>query len=247
MARTREGALLTDLHYRRQFGLRAATVRDIIKLWPMWRLDEPGSYDRLVEAVTVLARMRARDSAALAARYYEMFREVEMPGGVRLTWGKAAALAEPPTAEQIRAAMDATGRWGVYRALAAGRTPEEAMAIGLVRLSGSIARLALNCGRETVLEAVRRDEAALGWARVTDAKPCAFCAMLASRGPVYKERTVRFRAHDHCTCTAEPVYEGSNWPGRAREFHDLWQQTKHDRTTSPLNAFRRALKEPAET
>jgi hypothetical protein len=47
------------------------------------------------------------------------------------------------------------------------------------------------------------------WRRVTDGDPCAFCAMLASRGPVYgSKQTAETRAadgrryHDHCGCTA---------------------------------------------
>lgn len=59
----------------------------------------------------------------------------------------------------------------------------------------------------------RRDPRAIGWRRVSDGDPCAFCAMLVSRGPAYTSgRKALLRAsdghkyHPHCGCTIEPVY-----------------------------------------
>ncbi len=241
MARTKEGAALTEVQRRRQLGLRAATIRDIIRLWPMWDLDDPSSYDRFVDAVIVLTQSRARDSAVLAARYYEMFKDVEIAPGVKMTWGRAAVLTEPATPAQIRASINATAKAGVFRALGAGFSREAALNQGLLQVSGSMGRHVLNGGRNTIMESARQDAMCLGWARVTDAEPCAFCAMLASRGPAYKEETVHFQAHDHCTCGAEPVYAGSKWPGRGQEFKDLWNQTKKGHgSKSAIAAFREA-------
>lgn len=59
------------------------------------------------------------------------------------------------------------------------------------------------------------------WRRVAQANACAFCAMLASRGPVYTETTALINKHDGlryhrgCKCTAEP------WYGRWED----WQPT----------------------
>ncbi|MGW9268335.1 VG15 protein [Microbacterium sp. NPDC055599] len=63
--------------------------------------------------------------------------------------------------------------------------------------------------RDTVLSNRRRDPQAVGWMRITrGAKSCKFCRMLADRGAVYREATVRFAAHDDCMCTAAPVFRG---------------------------------------
>ena len=218
--------MLTERQRLRQMGLRSATIRDIIRLMPLWNLDDPASYDRFVEMVIALTQARARDSSVLAARYYEMFRDAELPGGARMTMGRAAVIAEPASPAQIRASIDATARATVYRSLGAGYSRERAMREAASQLGGSMGRHVLNGGRETITRSIDGDDRCLGWARVTDAEPCPFCAMLASRGPVYKDQTVRFLAHDHCTCGAEPVYEGSKWPGRSQEFHDLWQGLK---------------------
>jgi hypothetical protein len=48
--------------------------------------------------------------------------------------------------------------------------------------------------------------------------------MLASRGPVYSERSVDFHAHDHCSCTAEPIYGQGHLPPGSERYARLWDQ-----------------------
>jgi hypothetical protein len=90
--------------------------------------------------------------------------------------------------------------------------------------SGAASRHVLTGGRRSLLTLLEADPQAVGWARVTDGDPCAFCAMLASRGVVYgSEAAAGFSAHDHCACTAEPAYSrAAPLPGRGQEFKDLW-------------------------
>jgi hypothetical protein len=99
----------------------------------------------------------------------------------------------------------------------------------------------LNAGRETITEAVQSDTQCQGWIRVSDGDPCAFCAMLLGRGPVYKEESVGFEAHDHCACGAEPFYDGSQWPDKNRESQDLYYEAQRVREDgeSVLAAMRR--------
>jgi hypothetical protein len=244
MARTPEGKLLTELHRKQQLALRARVVRDVMRIFPAWRPSDPKSYEAFAEAMVLMVKSRSTESAALAARYFELFRAVETGTGI----SKAVALAPQPAAEHILASLSATSRGAVYKALAAGQPYEQAMANGLVQVSGSMSRLVSNTGRDTILAAVKHDGKAQGWARATGGNPCAFCAMLASRGPVYKEETVDFQAHDHCTCHAEPVYPGSEWPGDARAYRDLWDQSGSLKTfRSNLAAQRTAATEAAAT
>lgn len=92
--------------------------------------------------------------------------------------------------------------------------------------AGAASRHVLTGGRKSLLTVLEADPVAVGWARVTDGDPCAFCAMLASRGVVYGSAAAAgFSAHDHCACTAEPAYSRSApLPGRGQEFKDLWNQ-----------------------
>lgn len=66
----------------------------------------------------------------------------------------------------------------------------------------------------------------LGWARVLVGEVnCGFCAVLASRGPVYKsEKTAGFRAHTGCDCEAVLVVKGQPWQGdnEAALLQELW-------------------------
>ena len=195
MAATKAGAALTEAHRLQQLALRAAVVRDVARLWPMWKPSDPSSYQAFETAMALLVQSRSQHSWALAARYYEMFAGLEAPAAAKkFVVQQAAAVA----AQQIAAAVSATSRAAVYSALGAGQTYAQAMANGLVQVSGAASRLVLNTGRDTIIDAVKKDRRALGWARVTDSAPCAFCAMLASRGPVYSEAGADFQSHGHC-------------------------------------------------
>lgn len=79
----------------------------------------------------------------------------------------------------------------------------------------------------------------LGWARVlTGAENCGWCAMLASRGPVYDEDTVVTTGagrsyHDFCDCTAVMVVKGRRWEGEDeyKRLAELWQDAANRPTT----------------
>lgn len=58
--------------------------------------------------------------------------------------------------------------------------------------------------------------------RVTVGKTCAFCCMLAARGPVYTKDTAAFQAHVYCDCTYEPVdVPNAKWRASEASDHDL--------------------------
>ncbi|MEM0876209.1 hypothetical protein AAFL22_09375 [Corynebacterium amycolatum] len=105
------------------------------------------------------------------------------------------------------------------------------------RLTRTLMRHTLNAGRKAVEDTARLGRVRnattkrpigrrIGYARVlTGQESCAFCAMLASRGPVYSEDTATRRAdgrryHDGCDCRAVLVIEGQPWEGE-QEFHRL--------------------------
>ncbi|HEY5474703.1 MAG TPA: hypothetical protein VIK32_16130, partial [Candidatus Limnocylindrales bacterium] len=182
MARTAEGRILTDLHRRQQGALRASVVRDVMKLWPAWQPSQPESYQAFERAMVLLVQSRSAQSAALAARYYEMYRAVEAPASAAL---RTVPLAAPKSEAAIRAAIGATTRGAVYRSLAAGKPFETVMRNSLVEVSGTVSRDVLAGGRDTIFAEQVRDPRAMGVARITGASPCGFCAMLASRGPIY--------------------------------------------------------------
>lgn len=126
----------------------------------------------------------------------------------------------------VEISLNIVGPVGQKSRISRGKTPREARDESFVQSSGAATRHVLTGGRQSLLTLLTDDPQVQRWIRVTDGDPCAFCAMLASRGPVYlTEDSAGFRAHDHCACTAEPVYSmDAPWPGRAQEFHRLWNE-----------------------
>jgi hypothetical protein len=235
VARTEAGAVLTAEHRRAQLQVRAATLRDYVRLWPLWQGDDE-SFARLVAATVPLIRAHHRTSSAVAAAYYDSFRRAERVDGT-----PTPRLAELVNVDQVTASLYVTGLVAARRARAAGRSADVVRRNALTRTSGAVSRHVLTGGRDTLIQSVAADRQALGWARVTDGAPCAFCAILASRGAVYSKNTANFQAHDHCACSVEPVYADSALPPHSQRFRDLYEQAKRERPDDPINGLRRLL------
>ena len=242
MARTAEGARLTNAHREIQGRVKARALRDFLRLSPIWD-GTPETFRLLVDASLPLIEVYNSASSAAAASYYEAFRGVEKPGG-----SPTLRLAEF-NRELAESGLWSVGQAAVGDAIAAGQSASEAMNTALTNVAGSLTWSVLDGGRETVIRSTSADRQARGWARTTSGNPCAFCAMLSGRGPVYKEDTADFEAHLHCSCGTEPHYRDAAWPGRAEEFRDLYNRAVDEanaagdlrRGTSNdlLNAFRR--------
>lgn len=247
MARTEAGKALTEQHYQAQLKLRALALRDYVQLWPTWTGDSAG-FKRLAVASVVLVKAHQSLSAQLGASYFEAFRLAEDPGGSAHSY-----LPDPMTSEledKLVGALYETGQFSVQRSLASGKSPEYAMRTALTNTSGVVGNEVVKGGRGSILRSTANDKEAFGWRRVTSGHPCAFCALLAARGAAYTEEdTADFKAHGHCSCTAEPAYEGSGWPGRGPEFKAMYNaavgearesgELKRGTSNDLLNAFRR--------
>lgn len=220
MAETAAGVRLTLDHRAEQLAIRARALRDVLQIWPALDPERLGTSWPPVEAalLTVVDRRR-NQSATLAAGYFEAFRRAEGVSGIA-----TPALADLGEAAASRAAtsLRVTGPATIVRLTALHRpTPEQT---ALVRVSGAVSRHVLDGGRETLLSSVRADRRALGWARAASGNACGFCAMLASRGPAYGERSGAFQSHDHCSCSLEPVYRRDQaWPAGSRDYQRLWR------------------------
>ena len=272
MSSTAEGRQLTDAQRRAQLALRAAAARDVLEVWRrVFDLsDIDGSWSRMEPGMEAITRDYRRRSSGLAVGYYREHRAAE---GVAGTF--RPSLEPQPSREALRHSLGYYGKVVPNQLLRAGR-PDVMQQAG-VHLVGGVSRHVNNGGRATLEQAVIQDNQATGWMRVTGSDPCAFCAMLASRGPVFKTgqsalrvgRTMapeqargqmeaghgRLRGtrardesfHDHCQCTSEPQYQGSDpWDERfpqAAEYRDLWNESRRGVRGAPAQrrAFRRAF------
>ncbi|WP_052684691.1 hypothetical protein [Lentzea aerocolonigenes] len=251
MAVTAEGTRLTDQHRRAQANDSVRLVRDVLGLWSLldpFRLDVTvsGWKRRVLE---LIGRHRSK-SERVALDYFEAFRRAELGAGL-----------VPPPREVLEAgwrdaaevSLLVTGPSTIKRLSAAGLDPHEAAERAGPGVAAAAMRHAAGGGRGALDQAIRRDDLALGYQRITGAKACAFCAMLASRGPVYNTRdsgTLTLRDgkpepfHTGCTCTVEAVYDpATDLPETAKQFAALWDSVVVEnglQGKEARNAFRRA-------
>ncbi|MFJ5233968.1 hypothetical protein ACIQBJ_29205 [Kitasatospora sp. NPDC088391] len=92
--------------------------------------------------------------------------------------------------------------------------------------SGAGGMLVQDGGRNMIHNALQDDPGALGYYRKTDASPCYFCALMASRGAVYKSRsTAAFGAHPHCHCQAVPIFSRRyQLPAENDRYARMWRE-----------------------
>lgn len=242
MAVTNAGKALTEAHRLEQARIGVQTARQLRSLWALLNAEgRTPTVDEWLGAVTTVLGRQHGLSAAAARDYYSAFRLAEIGEA-----GFAARGIPTLNLEAVRASMVATGPYRLRQGIRRGLTVEEASQRAMISSAGEGVRIALDGGRQQIIRNVQADSRALGWVRVTDGDPCAFCAMLASRGPVFKGRATAiagtvfstsvndYRAHARCGCTAEPVYRAdTEWPGRAREFHDLWNRAQQKARSDP--------------
>jgi len=246
VAATAEAARLTDAHRRAQARLGAQTVAQALAVWPLLDpADVNGTVQRWLSAMIPIVRSSRRTSARLAANYLVTFRALEL--GVDVP-AMVPVLVEDVPARRVATSLIVTGPAAIRAGVARGVQLEQAAEVGAARSAGAAMRHVLNGGRETVAETVRSDNRSLGWARAVSPSCCAFCAMLASRGPVFSEGTVEFPAHDNCSCGSEPVYRrDADWPSGSRRFQELWQESTRGLSGDDArNAFREALSGDAD-
>ena len=245
MAATPQGALLTAQHRAQQIQLRVVTVRDLLKVW---RIFDPKaiseSWDTLEPALVALIQSRRVTSAALTAEYLRAF------GLAEIGAAPASVQASVLPADEIIPNLRLLGPANAWDLTRKGRTAAEVARTTLTMVAGEVTRQTLNGGRRTLTDTVSRDRRIRGYTRVTDGSPCAFCAMVAGRGPVYRsEQTASFEAHLKCGCTGEPVYASdAPWSPSAQRYRDMYDQAsravpssvpKSDRGAAVRREFRR--------
>lgn len=237
MASTALGDQLTEGQRVAQIRIGQATVRRLAGTWPLLDpSDLAGSTGRWLDVAVPVVETQRRLSADVAGEYMRRFRASE---GVA---GDLTVVGAPMNAEQVRTSLTVTGPVGVRQRLRRGMPMGDTLERAMTQTMGAALRHSLNGGRETLQKSIEADGWAVGWARVTADDACYFCAMLASRGAVYRHdsfdvptragRTAsdpRFtgggdaKVHDSCRCTLEPVYYGSApLPPSTKRWESLW-------------------------
>lgn len=204
MALAAEAAHLTEAHRLAQARLGAQTVLHMHTIWPLLDpTDLDGTVEQWLRAAQPLIQAQRSISARLAANYFTTFRAIEL--GVDIP-AIVPTLAETVAAEKLSTSLLVTGPISIKSNMARNMALATATYIGEANSARAAMRHALGGGRDTLTKTIGLDREARGYQRVTSAKACAFCEMLAGRGGVYTADSGDFEAHDGCSCGVEPAY-----------------------------------------
>lgn len=224
-------------HQAAQASLAVALAREVAAAWQAL-LDVTRLTKTLPDLSAVLAALVGQygsASAAVAADYY---------GAARLNAGVSGLYTVIPASPPDHAQVDAGVRWATKDLWTA--QPDPAPALKLTQAAAET--MTLDTGRMTITDAVLDDRKARGWARHTEPGCCAFCAMLATRGDVYRSRqTADFQAHPGDRCQPEPVFGIYEPPAQVRQWQQLWRSsTRGTSGKGAIAAFRQAFEGPAQ-
>lgn len=240
MATTPEAARLTETHRIAQARIGTQTVQQMLAAWGILDpTDVDGSVDRWLAVVLPVIRSNRTQSAQLAAAYTTAFRSLEVGQP-----GRPPDLAADFELDAVVTSLIVTGPAALKAATARGLGLRTAAQLGASRSAAAAMRHALNGGRDTVMRSIRSDSSAVGYYRVTSGNTCAFCAMVASQGVIYKDQDrAGFQPHDRCACGPEPVYRSdSRPPATSQRYADLWQSTTEGLSgADAVAAFRSAF------
>ncbi|MEI5036076.1 hypothetical protein RB201_35880 [Streptomyces sp. S1A(2023)] len=99
---------------------------------------------------------------------------------------------------------------------------DEAMERAGRNLALDAGRLAESGGRDALAEARENDAEVIGWYRRTDADPCGFCAMIATRGAAYSDYMEPDQFHKGCHCVTLPLFRGVEIPAEDAAKRDAY-------------------------
>ncbi len=241
-------ALALAQGYRQlQLDQRRQLVRDVTVAWAA--LDHKrlsASWPTWMQLMVALLRRYHAAAVDSAALYYRADRQrhtgqVADPGLI--------VRADEPSEEWIARALGYAAAGTFDRHTTAGMDPQLAERHALTQVIGTASRISLDGGRSTLVNTAQADERAVGYYRVTDGDPCAFCALMASR-VVFKNNRGRFytsaanagadrKWHNDCGCTvavaftrdvdlqetsvlADAIYRDGN--GSLADFRKAWNE-----------------------
>lgn len=221
-------------------AIRAQLLRDATRLWPLLdakRLNE--TFPGWARAMSLLVRNYHGQSAAAAWSAYRTAREQATASPATRS---LARIAPAPDEEWLTRAFGYSGPGMLQRDTA---RPNTALSTTL----GTASRIVRSGADRTISATAEADPVALGWYFHTDGDPCFWCALIASRGVVFKGDSFEAsdrqfigdgtaKIHNGCGCVLAPVFSKTQQlPDINREAAEVYRNRGDG---DALNAFRRA-------
>ncbi len=257
---------LSDAYRAAEARRAALTAAAVAAYWrSRVRADDPASIERwLAAAVPVILRER-NASSVRGVLYGNTIRTIEvgLEDGFRFETPENT-LPAANVERMIRTSLMVTGPVNLQKRIEkisgqdVSPAEERALLSEAFDKSGAAAaasavRHVQNGGREALIDGTQRDKRALGWVRLTRAEPCYFCALLASRGAVYKDDSFEdsnsffdgpgeVKVHDSCQCSLKPVYRRDDeMLDRSKGFLDIYTSAAKGKSgREAIKAFRKA-------
>lgn len=174
-------------------------VDDFLTAWDgAALLDEDTATGLLKDVASSIVARESEAVGLAAAEFYDELRllEVEADG----------FMAEPVSADFGRVQEAAENLLTRYA------ESEEARRLVFNALKNAISGWIANAEKETIAENAKRDKKKALYAFVPSSSPCAFCAVMASRGLMTNRKAKQYgraRMHDNCSCLAVPAWNAS--------------------------------------
>lgn len=209
--------------FRRRQILRASQVDSLIRR--EWATLDISDIDRGRERVLDGIESRVIGLRTLEAREADVFvskmRELQRVGSGSIV------LAPANPGAGLRESLEISGPISFKQRVGAGALDEVAFLAARDQMMAEARKLIMDAGRETVRLSAEANRRSIGWRRVSDGNPCAFCAMLVGRGPAYKSEGTALGLmksyHKHCGCTAVEVFTDWEPTEREQKYVDAYQ------------------------
>lgn len=174
-------------------------VDDFLQAWDgAALLDEDTATGLLKDVASSIVARESEAVGMAAAEFYDELRALEVEAD--------GFMAEPVSADFGRVQEAAENLLTRYA------ESEEARRIVFNALKNAISGWIANAEKETIAENAKRDKKKALYAFVPSSSPCAFCAVMASRGLMTNRKAKQYgraRMHDNCSCLAVPAWHAS--------------------------------------
>lgn len=174
-------------------------VDDFLQAWDgAALLDEDTATGLLKDVASSIVARESEAVGLAAAEFYDELRALEVEAD--------GFMAEPVSADFGRVQEAAENLLTRYA------ESEEARRIVFNALKNAISGWISNAEKETIAQNAKRDKKKALYAFVPSSSPCAFCAVMASRGLMANRKAKQYgraRMHDNCSCLAVPAWHAS--------------------------------------
>ncbi|WP_051264715.1 VG15 protein [Nakamurella lactea] len=180
----------------------SASLAEFLAVWRVLDLGNAAAATGAIrEAIAALIEQYGPMSAELGAQWFD---------DLRVQAGQSVRYEARLSKVVITDALQSRIGWSAYPLFLEQPNAQQALS----RFTATLQQEVTEPAKETVEVNVERDPARPRWARHASANACAWCALLATRGPVYRSETSAGggkKYHPHCHCVPVAVWSNQTF------------------------------------